>query len=49
MIELRFSNVKPPAKEPHKTFYCDLRDVTDPVYLGLGTWIFNYDSVTLYM
>lgn len=49
MIELRFSDVKPPAKEPHKTFYCDLRDVTDPVYLGLGTWIFNHDSVTLYM
>ncbi len=49
MIELRFSELKPPAKEPHKTFYCDLRDVTDPVYLGLGTWIFNHDSVTLYM
>ncbi len=49
MIELRFSDVKPPSKEPHKTFYCDLRDVTDPVYMGLGTWIFNHDSVTLYM
>ena len=49
MIELRFSELKPPAKEPHKTLYCDLRGITDPVYLGLGTWIFNYDSVTLYM
>lgn len=39
----------PAEPSAHKTQYCDLRDVPDPMYLGLGALIYNYDSIGLYM
>jgi len=48
-IDLRLSNVDPPAPEPKRTIYTDLVNLPNPVKLGLLVRIFNYDDVTLYM
>lgn len=47
-IELRFTNVDPPAKEPHRTIYRDRESLPDPMLLGLTIRYFNYDSINLY-
>jgi len=48
-VDLRFSDVDPPAEEPKRTVYADIVNLPDPVKLGLTVRIFNYDDVTLYM
>jgi len=48
-IDLRFSNIDPPAPEPPRSIYADLVNLPDPVYLGLTVRMFNYDAVGLYM
>jgi len=48
-VDLRFSNVDPPAPEPKRSIYTDLVNLPNPVYLGLTVRIFNYDDVGLYM
>lgn len=48
-VDLRFSQVSPPAEEPKRTIYGDIVSLPDPVYLGTTVRIFNNDSVTLYM
>jgi len=48
-IELRLSNVDPPASEPKRTIYRDIVNLPDPVKLGLTIRYFNYDDVGLYM
>lgn len=47
-IELRLSNVDPPAAEPSRTIYLDIDSLPDPVKLSLTARYFNYDNVTLY-
>ncbi|MCJ7759896.1 hypothetical protein MUP59_01980 [Candidatus Bathyarchaeota archaeon] len=49
LIDLRFSNVNPPASEPHRSIYSDIVSLPDPVRLGLIVRIFNYDVGNLYM
>jgi len=48
-VDLRFSNVDPPAPEPKRSIYSDLVNLPDPVRLGLTVRIFNADIVTLWM
>ena len=48
-VELRLSDVDPPAEEPKRTIYTDLVPLPDPVKLGLTVRIFNFDAVNLYM
>jgi len=48
-IELRLTEVEPPAPDPKRTIYTDLVALPDPVGLGLTSRIFNYDDVGLYM
>jgi len=48
-IDIRFSNVSPPAPEPKRSIYSDLVNLPNPVYLNLTVRIFNLDDVTLYM
>lgn len=48
-VDLRFSDVDPPAREPQRTVYADIVNLPDPVKLGLTVRIFNYDDVALYM
>jgi len=48
-VDLRFSDVDPPALEPKRSIYTDLMNLPDPVLLGLTVRIFNYDNVGLYM
>jgi hypothetical protein len=47
-IELRLSDVNPPAPEPKRTIYRDIVNLPDPVKLGLTVHYFNYDDVGLY-
>jgi hypothetical protein len=47
-IELRLSNVDPPAPEPKRTIYRDIVNLPDPVKLGLTIRYFNHDDVDLY-
>jgi hypothetical protein len=47
-IELRLSNVDPPATEPKRTIYRDIVSLPDPVKLGLTIRYFNYDADGLY-
>lgn len=39
----------PAEPSTHKTQYCDLRSITDPMYIGMGFRVFNYDSIGLYI
>jgi len=48
-IELRLSDVDPPASEPKRTIYRDIVNLPDPVKLGLTIRYFNFDDVGLYM
>ena len=48
-VDLRFSDVDPPDREPKRTVYADIVNLPDPVKLGLTVRIFNYDEVFLYM
>jgi len=48
-IELRLSDVDPPAAEPKRTIYRDIVNLPDPVKLGITVRYFNYDDVGLYM
>jgi hypothetical protein len=47
-IELRLSNVDPPATEPKRTIYRDIVNLPDPVKLGITIRYFNHDDVDLY-
>ena len=47
-IELRLSDVDPPAPDPPRTIYRDVLDLPDPVLLGITIRYFNYDGVGLY-
>lgn len=47
-IELRLSNVDPPAPEPKRTIYRDIVNLPNPVKLGLTIRYFNHDDVGLY-
>ena len=47
-IELRLSDVDPPAPDPPRTIYRDVLNLPDPVKLGLTVRYFNYDDVSLY-
>ncbi|MCL6579207.1 MAG: hypothetical protein K6T73_07455, partial [Candidatus Bathyarchaeota archaeon] len=47
-IELRLSDVDPPAPEPKRTIYRDIANLPDPVKLGLTIRYFNHDDVGLY-
>lgn len=47
-IELRLSDVDPPAPDPPRTIYRDVLNLPDPVLLGLTIRYFNYDDVGLY-
>ena len=47
-IELRLSDVDPPAPDPPRTIYRDVLNLPDPVKLGLTIRYFNYDDVGLY-
>jgi hypothetical protein len=47
-IDLRLSDVDPPASEPSRTIYRDINNLPDPVQLGITARYFNHDSVTLY-
>jgi hypothetical protein len=47
-IELRLSNIDPPAPEPKRTIYRDIVNLPDPVKLGLTIRYFNHDDVGLY-
>jgi hypothetical protein len=47
-IELRLSNVDPPAPEPKRTIYRDIVNLPSTVKLGLTIRYFNYDDVDLY-
>lgn len=48
-VDLRFSDVDPPDREPRRTVYADIVNLPDPVKLGLTVRVFNYDNVSLYM
>jgi hypothetical protein len=48
MIELRLSQVNPPAPEPSRTLYRDIVNLPNPALLGITAHYFNHDSVTLY-
>jgi len=47
-IELRLSDVEPPALEPKRTIYRDIVNLPDPVKLGITIRYFNHDDVGLY-
>ena len=47
-IELRLSDVDPPAPEPKRTIYRDIVNLPDPAKFGLTIRYFNYDDVGLY-
>ena len=47
-IELRLSDVDPPAAEPKRTIYRDIVNLPDPVKLGITIRYFNHDDVDLY-
>lgn len=47
-IELRLSDVAPPAPDPPRTIYRDVLNLPDPVKLGITIRYFNYDDVDLY-
>jgi len=47
-IELRLSDIAPPAPEPPRTVYGDILNLPDPVTLSITFKAYNYDSVTLY-
>jgi len=47
-IELRLTEVDPPAEEPHRTIYHDLASLPDPVIQGITIRYFNHDDVGLY-
>jgi len=47
-IELRLTDVDPPAAEPKRTIYRDIVNLPDPVKLGITVRYFNYDDVGLY-
>lgn len=47
-IELRLTEVDPPAPDPHRTIYRDLFNLPNPTYLGITIRYFNYDDVILY-
>ena len=48
-IELRLTDVDPPAAEPKRTIYRDIANLPDPTTLGVTIRYFNYDDVGLYM
>jgi|GEM_PF-5253699 len=47
-VDMRLSNVDPPAPEPKRTIYRDIVNLPDPVKLGLTIRYFNHDDVDLY-
>jgi len=47
-IELRLSDVDPPASEPKRTIYRDIVNLPSTVKLGLTIRYFNHDDVDLY-
>jgi hypothetical protein len=47
-IELRLTEVDPPAEEPHRTIYHDIASLPDPVIQSLTIRYFNHDDVGLY-
>jgi len=47
-IELRLSDVEPPASEPKRTIYRDIVNLPSTVKLGLTIRYFNHDDVDLY-
>ena len=47
-IEVRLSDVAPPAPDPLRTIYRDVLNLPDPVKLGLTVRYFNFDDVALY-
>lgn len=47
-IELRLTEVDPPADEPHRTIYHDIVNLPDPVIQGITIRYFNHDDVGLY-
>jgi hypothetical protein len=47
-IELRLSNILPPATEPARTIYLDINNLPNPVLFGITARYFNYDNVNLY-
>ena len=49
MVEFRVGDPNEAFSRGHKTQYCDLRGSSDPMSLGMGVHMFNYDSVALYM
>lgn len=48
-IELRLTEVNPPAPEPARTIYHDIASLPDPVMQSITIRYFNYDDVGLYM
>lgn len=48
-IELRLTDVDPPAAELSRTIYRDIVNLPDPTTLGITIRYFNYDNVGLYM
>lgn len=48
-IELRLSDIDPPASEPHRTIYGDIVNLPDPLKLSICVRAFNYDEIGLYM
>ena len=48
-IELRLTDIDPPAPEPKRTIYRDIVNLPDPVKLGMTIRYFNHDDVALYM
>jgi len=47
-IELRLSDIDPPAPDPPRTIYRDIVNLPNPVLLGMTVRYFNYDDVGLY-
>jgi hypothetical protein len=47
-IELRLTEVDPPAAEPLRTIYHDIASLPDPVVQAITVRYFNYDDVSLY-
>lgn len=49
LIEVRLSDVDPPAPDPPRTIYRDLFNLPDPVELGITIRYFNYDDIQLWL
>lgn len=47
-IELRLSDIVPPAPEPHRTIYMDVVSMPNPLTMSPTYKAYNYDAVNLY-